>query len=571
MNSLDDTIPIEEYRITVKLIAFSVTAVVLVFVAIFFIKTYVVEKQRIVSSIHSEGNVMEAFYSENLNQTWYVINLLSEQIKKDPHNTSYIKDLLKDYMNSADVQEIFGWSEFMWFDHMLHQRVSDSGIVDDNPSPMENRAVAFRHQFPEKMSYRFDDKEQGIYAIVGVIDQTTKAYLGSVVVDFDIATLMRHLDSRAISATTSFALISEELCVVAQSRPNMYDVGLHDSMVVGHHLRNIIKRIFESDKNKAVTFLDMISGVNYHIQKVPDQPLVLLVNMDQESIKNSIFDQVTMKFLETSIVALCLLALIILIYKRETGLRAKSELASEIAKRATKAKSDFLAFTAHEIRSPLGFIMTGSEAMKQRCFGDIDSKYDAYLDGIHQNASLIVDFITDILDETQVLEGTFSVANPEAVDIRDIISRAVSINASRCHSNNVRIDVQIDTNLPMLICDPRRILQVMSNLLSNAIKYSYPNTVVQVVAKMQDENLAIFVIDKGPGMTEAEVNTALTKYGTVRKKDFDFIEAYGLGLPIVKMLLDAHSAKLIIKSEVSVGTEVLVIFPKEKLQLSGNQ
>ncbi len=563
MENLQNSVPQEEYSISVKLIAFLVTSVVVILVAIFFIRTYEAEKQDIIWTMHKEGKAMEDFYSENLNQTWYVINLLSNQIKKDPHNLIYVKDLLKDYISEADVKEIFGWDEFIWFDHSLQKRVSSNGTIDKAFSPMLTKKMAFKHQFSEKISYWFNAQNKSMYAVVGLFDDKTNKYIGSVTVYFDLPVLMRHLDSRKVRESTAFALIGENLQVVAQSHPEMEDIGLKNGEVVERHLVRYINRIdLESENNNAYTFLDVISGVNYYLQKLQDQPFVLLVNMDHKDIRGDIFAKITVKFLETSVVAAFILMLIIVIYRRETRLRAKAELASEVAKRAAKAKTDFLAFTAHEIRSPLGFIMTGSEMMQQRLMGDVDERYDEYLEGIHQNGSLILDFITDILDEAQVLEGNFKIVNREA-KIKDIIVRAVSVNAAKFH--NSKIDVNIDPDLPLLICDARRILQVMSNLISNAIKYSYPGTVVEIKAKMDNEELCVIIKDQGAGMTEEEIVVAFTKYGTVRKKDFDFIEAYGLGLPIVKMLLDAHSARIVIKSEANVGTTISVLFPQEKL------
>ena len=562
MKNLDTNKSQEDYEINVRMIAFSVATLVLVVIAIFFIKTYAEQKQEIINTMHTEGGVMEAFYSENLNQTWYVLNLLSEQINKNPHEVKYVKNILKDYIGSADVKDIFGWAEFVWFDHKFHRRVSGSGSVDRKYDPMINEESAFAHRFPEKMLYLFNDKKESIHAVVGVWNQETKDYIGSVAVDFDLTTLMRHLDDRKRSESTAFALIGDGLRVIAQSRPNMEDVGLHEGRVVERHLVDLIKKIgFTEDTHKAFTFLDMISGVNYYVQKIPEQPFVLLVNMDHDEIKKDIFSKVTIKFAETSFLAISFLVLIILIYRRETWLRSGAEAALKVANRATKAKSDFLAFTAHEIRSPLGFIMTGSEVMKQQLLGPVDSRYNEYIDGIHQNANMILEFITDILDEAHILDGNFKIVAAEA-NIKTIINKAVAINLA---NNKSRIKVKVEARLPLLICDARRILQVLNNLISNALKYSKTNTIVRVVARVQDHDLYLEVIDQGSGMTEDEIAIALTQYGTLRKKNFDFIASYGLGLPIVKKLLSAHDAKLIIDSTVNVGTKISIIFPREKL------
>lgn len=555
-----------DYDINVGMIALSVAAIVLILVAIFCIKTYAEQKQIIYDSMRVEGEMMEAFYSESLDHTWYVVNLLAEQIKANPHDIKSVKNILNDYISSADVRDIFGWTEFVWFDHVKHRRMSSNAISHDKKSfPMPNEEMAFSRQYSEKISYWLNSDEDTIYAVVGVIDNKTGKYLGSLAVNFDLATLTKHINERKKHDYTNFALIGEGFKVITQSRPSMEDAGLDNGWVVERHLVKIISNIgFTDPNNKVVSFLDTISGVNYYVKKVADQPFVLLVNIDHEEIQNDIFNKIVVKFVETSIFASCFLLIIILIYRREAWLRERAEIASEIANRATDAKSDYLAFTAHEIRSPLGFILTGSELMQKKMLGNIDEAYMEYVDGIHKNAELILDFITDILDEEHILEGSFKIVS-SAQNVQEIIDNAVAINLARFTNKKTIIKVEIEENLPKLICDARRILQVVNNLISNAIKYSNEGTIVRVIAKIKHRQLYIEVVDRGVGMTSSEVQVALTKYGTVRKKNFDFIESYGLGLPIVKKLLEAHDAQLLIDSKVDVGTKVSIIFPQDKL------
>lgn len=556
----------DNYDINIGMIAISVAAIVLILVAIFFIKTYAEQKQTIYASMHVEGQMMEAYYSESLDHTWYVVNLLAEQIKTNPHDPKYIKVILNDFISSADVRDIFGWTEFVWFDHMKHKRMSSNALdFDTKASPMPSNDMAFSRQFSEKISYWLNSEEETIYAVVGVLDNDTGKYLGSLAVKFDLITLTRHINERKKHDYTAFALIGEGMKVITQSRPSMEEAGLKDGWVVERRLVKSISDIgFTSPSNKEVAFLDLISGVNYYIKKVDDQPFVLLVNIDHEEIKSDILNKMVVKFVETTIFASCFLLLIILIYRRETWLRERAEIASEIANRATDAKSDYLAFTAHEIRSPLGFILTGSELMQKRMLGNIDDAYTEYVDGIHKNAALILDFITDILDEEHILEGNFKIVN-STQNVEEIIDNAVAINVARFSGKNTSIKVEIAKNLPHLVCDARRILQVVNNLISNAIKYSKEGMPVRVTAKVKSGSLYIEVIDRGVGMTASEIEIALTKYGTVRKRNFDFIESYGLGLPIVKKLLEAHDAQLIIDSKVNVGTKVSIVFPKDKI------
>ena len=149
----------------------------------------------------------------------------------------------------------------------------------------------------------------------------------------------------------------------------------------------------------------------------------------------------------------------------------KEEKATAVAKSVTKAKSDFLAFTAHEIRSPLGFIQTGSEIMKKELWGKLPPKYKKYAEGIHKNSNLILDFINDILDENQIIEGKFKTINA-LTEIPKVIDEAIKLSNARFTKRKINIEKEIEENLPLLICDERRILQVFINLISNSINHN---------------------------------------------------------------------------------------------------
>lgn len=557
----EETFDSSDYNVNIRMITFSVITVVFILVAIFFIKTYATQKQNIVQEMYVEWKGLEASCTEKIKRTEYILKLLAIQIEQDPNNMNYVKNVFDNYINRQDVQKVFNLKECFWFNYPLNLKVRSS--------PQDGQYISSftgdKTEYPAKVTYGLSNKHSNIHAIMGVRDPVSQDYIGSVVVDFDLFVLADRLKLRKKHEYTNFAIISNNSKVLVQSAENMNKIGLEGGNINNPRLLEFIDKIgFQDDNGKAFSYLDMVSGVNYYMKKLPNQPFILLINIDSQAIKNDIFHKVVMKFLEISFVGLGFLLLIIAIYKRETSLRAKAEKASIAANQATRAKSDFLAFTAHEIRSPLGFIVTGSEVMQKQLFGPVPNAYQEYIEGINRNAHLILDFITDILDETHILEGNFNVVN-SICSLQEIIDNTVKMNQAKLDEKQSKIKIKIAPKLPQLICDPKRMFQVMNNLVSNAIKYSFDNSVINVVAKIVDENLYIEVIDQGVGMTKEEVSVALIRYGTVRKKHFNFIESYGLGLPIVKMLLDAHDAKLVIDSKVNVGTTMRIIFPKYKL------
>ena len=199
--------------------------------------------------------------------------------------------------------------------------------------------------------------------------------------------------------------------------------------------------------------------------------------------------------------------------------------------------------------------------MSKGLFGKIPTEYTKYVEGIYSNAQIILDFITDILDENQIIEGQFKIVN-SLNKVRDIITRVVEFYVGK---NNISIITDFEPNLPLLICDKKRIAQVIDNLISNSIKYSSKNTAINIVVKMDQSQMVITISDQGIGMKQEEIPIALSKYGAIHRDYYQKGGSYGLGLPIVKMLLDAHEAILTIDSTYGKGTTVKIIFPKSKI------
>jgi signal transduction histidine kinase len=559
----------EDYKSNIKLIAFLIAFIVLLLTVIFFIKTYADIKQRVIHNMHIEADRLEKLFSEDLAHTTYILEMLAKQIK--PHHKDYehIYRILNAYSTNLNINNMFGWTAFSWTDANHIMRVNSQEGIINRPIDYIYSSNFISEISPNKIHYgtpirgSISNKEV-IPATIGVTNNRGE-YIGSITVGFDIATLTQRLNERKRNEYTNFAIIDKRLRVIIKSQSIISKIGVKDEYIVSHNLTGMLKKInFFSNNSKEFSYLDMISGLNYYVKKLDKYPFILLISIADDEISKNIFSKVLTKFLEISIFSSFFLCLIISIYKRETWLRTQAEKASQIAIKATQSKTDFLAFTAHEIRSPLGFVLTGSEIMQKELLGPIPVSYKDYVNGINLNANLILDFINDILDESHIAEGHFKIEN-SINDIESIIEKAIVTNKTRFNDRKIDIITEINSNIPKLICDGRRILQAINNILSNSIKYSKDYTTITISAKIVNEKMYISITDQGIGMSGEEIKIAFTKYGTVRKKNFSFIQSYGLGLPIVKKLIEAHDAELQVSSKVNEGTVVTIIFPKYKL------
>lgn len=557
-----------DYDVNIRIITFIVISIFLMFMSIHCIKIYSSSKQNIMHEIRVEAEILENALYNDLNYSVYSLNIVARKLAHHYKDKRYIEEILSDYGEFTKFNTVFGWRKYSWVDLNFREIVTSAGGIIENPKSALFIKTLLNHKgLSEQIMFHISKtthKNSSLKLITEVIDEKQSQYVGYVMLSYDIATIIRRLNTNKRNHYTNFVILDEHNTVLARSKPIINNI-INIDETFSNYIAHLLDRMnFFDESPHEVLYLDMFNGVNYYIKRIKNLPFILIVNADNDEIKNNILDSIIKKFVEISAFTSIFLLIVISIYKRETYLRTKAEKATLLANRATKAKSDFLAFTAHEIRSPLGFISTGSEIMIKKYFGPLSDAYHEYAVGIHQNAKIILDFITDILDESQIIEGKFKIIT-DANNVAEIIENAIQVNQARANKHNIKINAEVMQNLPMLICDKRRMLQIMSNLLSNSIKYSHDNTTIIIKADIQDESLVIQVIDSGIGMNDEEISIALSNYGVILKENHNLIDSYGLGLPIVKMLLDAHGAELIIKSTPNIGTIVIIIFNKDKL------
>ena len=558
-----------EQHISIQMITFGIIMIVTILTFVSFIHIYSSKKEQVLKDMQTESTQLKIIIADNLNYSKYFIDIIGRHIQNDYKNLDHISKTLKDHFNSEDFNMLFGWRKYSWIDSNFFEIVSSSKGIIPNPKRIdyiknyiENISVDNKG---DKIIFH-NNKEfmnNSLKIIDNIFDKETKEYIGSVILSYDIKTLVRSLNLRKKNKNTNFLILDKNLESVAQSEPIIENLINKDSDLVEH--LNLALRGKSHDSLDDISYLDMVNGLNYLVTSFPDLPFKLIINMDSDIIHAEIISDILKSFTLVCIFASISLFVIIFIYKRETFLRTKAERASVIAEKATRAKTNFLAFTAHEIRSPLGFILTGSEIIIKKLFGELSPQYIEYAQGIHENSKVILDFITDILDESQIIQGKFKIVNA-VHDINEIINESIRINLARFNKRKVAINLHTKENLPKLVCDKRRLLQILNNLISNSIKYSNDHTAINIDVEIETDSMIITLTDEGFGMKEEDIPLALNAYGTLRNhEDYCSTGSYGLGLAIVKMLLEAHDAELKINSVEMEGTTVKMIFPKYKL------
>jgi len=244
----------------------------------------------------------------------------------------------------------------------------------------------------------------------------------------------------------------------------------------------------------------------------------------------------------------------------------EADKARQRAEAASLAKSEFLANMSHELRTPLNAILGFSDLMQREIFGPLGShQYAEYTGHINESGRQLLGMINEILDLARIEAGRVSLKLVE-INLRDATRVAARAFEPSAAEKNVRLETELDRNLPCLHADERGTQQILMNLLSNAVKFTPAGGTVTVFAhSLPSGELELGVRDTGEGIDPADIDAVFAGFGRGRHDITSTKKGTGLGLPIVKGLVEAHGGKVLLQSELGRGTSISCRFPRERV------
>jgi signal transduction histidine kinase len=255
--------------------------------------------------------------------------------------------------------------------------------------------------------------------------------------------------------------------------------------------------------------------------------------------------------------------------------RLNNELANmqrEMAKsnadlaRLNEQKNLWLGMAAHDLRTPLGAIMSFSEFILAEADESLEHHHREFLSLIHSSSKSMLALVNDLLDISQIEAGELRL-EPVPVDLVELVRRYVSLSRPLAERREISISLEVGDEVPTVSVDPGKFGQVLNNLLDNALRFSPEGSEVRVAVTGTKESVEVLVSDQGPGIPPDLIANIFEPFKTQGRGAGK--RGTGLGLAIVKRIVDGHRGEIHVESELGRGTTFCVKLSALSLRVSG--
>jgi two-component system cell cycle sensor histidine kinase PleC len=236
--------------------------------------------------------------------------------------------------------------------------------------------------------------------------------------------------------------------------------------------------------------------------------------------------------------------------------------ARQQAEEASLSKTRFLANMSHELRTPLNAIIGFAEVIQKQLMGPMgNARYVEYVDDILSSGQHLLSLINNILDMSKIESGSWRI-QPEMTDPVEIMDASLRTFRERAEGRGVFMTMTVDARLFEGFVDRQALRQILLNLISNAVKFTPPGGRIEIGAQpLDDGGFAIWVTDTGIGIAPEHIPVVLAPFGQVENDLTRQYEGTGLGLPLVKSLVEMHHGRFEIHSALNKGTTIRAEFP----------
>ncbi len=243
-------------------------------------------------------------------------------------------------------------------------------------------------------------------------------------------------------------------------------------------------------------------------------------------------------------------------------------IAKDDLERANSVKSAFLASMSHELRTPLNAIINFTKFVAKGSMGPVNDEQRETLEEVVDSAKHLLNLINDVLDMSKIEAGSLNLFIETNIDLNPIIKTVQATGKSLLTGKTVELETDIAADLPTILGDRQRILQILLNIMSNACKFTETGA-IRIKVYRAEEEIVFAITDTGPGIAaedQSQVFEAFKQTTTgLRQRG-----GTGLGMPISRSLAQAHGGRLWLESEPGKGSTFYTALPikSDKLEPS---
>lgn len=235
----------------------------------------------------------------------------------------------------------------------------------------------------------------------------------------------------------------------------------------------------------------------------------------------------------------------------------------QMAEFANRTKSEFLANMSHELRTPLNSIIGFSDMLYEQAYGELNQKQLRAISNISNSGKHLLNLINGILDLSKIEANKMELDYKEfeLASSLDLIRNILSPIADK---KNIEIETGVDNSISKIWADEDRFIRIMFNLVDNAIKFSFENSLVKIGARKKGELVEITVEDTGIGIKTEDQNKLFKPFNQVNSFSSKKFQGTGLGLSLVKQIVNLHGGYVWFKSEQGKGSTFAFAIPITK-------
>ena len=546
-----------------------------------------IRKQKIHSILSLDLVRAERLIVDNFNHTSSLIRNINMQIVNSSFDKNRINQILYKFRSNPILVETFSWTIFSWSDRANKIIVdADYGIIEAPIDISDRDYLDFvKNKAKDNIFYigkpviGSTSKKWIIPGGVGVFDKSGK-YRGSTVIGFEIEIFAKLIQKNILNPNVSVTVFktSDQIPILFSSA-NKIEYYQNYQPKFDYKILELLKSQFLEGEVKG--YIEIISEKNaFLIKKLSEYDLTIVVDYGSKAIENELWNSIWSRSIEFLIIIMFSGVVIIAIYKKENFEKKSIISLKEIAERNNNEKTNLMRIISHDLRNYISSIYSLSDLILNDNSKDNNDKISSFTKCckiIKFQSSEMLNFVHDLLDINQIEKAVINLGKLEYCDIKKIVDRMVYLNANLSESYHLKITKIFDNNVPKLKCDRVKFKQILDNIFTNSIKYTKENGEIKITVKYLKDSSQIFIeiADNGIGMTQKDIKEALegNAHKIDKSKFTKKFDSHGIGLPLVKKLVELHGGVINIESVKDFGTKIKlwfkiegeVIFPEEKI------